>query len=362
MTSFTSVQDLPLLTAGLPGSGGRTRDQDDFVVEEVPAYLPCGEGQHVFALIEKRGLTTRQAIDEICRALALDLRGVGYAGLKDKHAVTRQWISFDQADPDQLLTISSERLRVLEAARHINKLRTGHLKGNRFQLVLRDVSCEFAEHRAREILSVISKQGLPNYYGTQRFGVRGDNAQFGLRILRGEVSPPSDRGRRRLIISALQSQLFNEVVARRLKDKCLSTVLDGDLLARTSGSAPFVSSEPVVDQNRLDEGEIALLGPICGPRMPRSPEGSQARALEDDVLNGFDLGPEDFRTFGRLARGGRRRLSVPVGEPKLDRREDGSLDLRFCLPAGSYATVLLREITKLDVGAGTVGERSGESS
>jgi tRNA pseudouridine13 synthase len=148
------------------------------------------------------------------------------------------------------------------------------------------------------------------------------------------------------VVSALQSQLFNEIVARRIAEGQLTTVLDGDVLQRVAGSGPFISEQPEVDQQRLASGEVVITGPICGPRMPRPRVRSPARVLEDLVLEAFDVDPEAFTKFGRLARGGRRPLTVPVSERDVATLPDGALRLRFTLPSGSYATVLLREVTK----------------
>ncbi len=159
---------LPLLTADAPGVGGRPVEPEDFVVEEIPAYLPCGTGDHGYARVEKRGLTTRQAVDRLCRALSVPPSSAGYAGLKDKHAVTRQWISLAGVTPDQLLALpATPELRVLEASRHRNKLKTGHLRGNRFTIRLRELAVDgqLAHDRASAVLEQLGEIGLPNFYG-----------------------------------------------------------------------------------------------------------------------------------------------------------------------------------------------------
>lgn len=347
MPPFIAASEVPLLTTDLSGTGGAIGGPDDFVVEEIPAYVPAGEGQHVFVWLEKRLLTTPQAISRICEALGLDTRQAGYAGMKDKHGVTRQWLSFEGegALPSRFAQLDLPGIHVGEVARHGNKLRTGHLRGNRFTVVLRGVA-EHALGRAEAVLARISESGLPNYFGPQRFGARGDNAEFALRVLSGQAKPPRDKRLRRLMASALQAQLFNETLARRLGQGSLHQLLDGDVLQRRDSGACFVSSDVTADQQRLELGEVALTGPICGPRMTRPRADSDALRWEDQLLQSFDLQPERFAAWGRNARGARRPLTVLLEGATVEATPDGALRLQFSLPAGSYASVLLREVAK----------------
>jgi tRNA pseudouridine13 synthase len=347
MTDDLRTQDWPLSTADLAGCGGAMRALEDFEVEELPAYLPAGEGEHCFALVEKRGLTTPQAIERICGALGKRL-DVGYAGLKDKAAITRQWLSLPGVRPEELTALPlPQELRILEAALHRNKLRTGHLRGNRFVVTLHGAVADGLA-RAEQALARLSADGLPNYYGHQRFGRDGDNAERAARALRGEGKLPGDRFQRRLLISALQSRLFDEVLAERLAPggAGLRRLVGGEVLQRTDSGGLFVSEEREVDEARLTRGEVVITGPMCGPRMPWPKEGTAARALEESVVQRHGVTPEAFAVFGRLARGGRRPLAVPVEQASVEELAPGDLRLRFVLPAGSYATVLLREVTK----------------
>jgi tRNA pseudouridine13 synthase len=334
----------PLLTRNLPGTGGRPRELEDFQVQEIPAYLPCGEGEHCMALVRKRGLTTVEAVRRICRALGLEQRAAGFAGLKDKRGVTTQWISFAGARPQQLLGFSDAALQVLQADLHRNKLRTGHLRGNRFQVTLRGTVAD-AEARARAVLSGLAGSGLPNYFGPQRFGRRGDNAVRGLQIVRGASPLPRDRQQRRLLVSAAQSLLFNQALAWRVERGTLQTLLGGEVLQKADSGALFVSEDTATDGPRLQRGEVRITGPICGPRMPRPRPDSPARLQEDALLDDHGVTLQDFGRLGRLARGGRRPLTVPLTEVAVEPL-DGDLRLSFALPPGAYATVLLAEITK----------------
>ena len=346
MTLPLPATDLPLLTADLPGTGGEVREVEDFMVDEIPAYTPCGEGEHCMALVRKRGLTTMQAGRDICAILGVSPRNMGYAGMKDKMGVTTQWMSFQGTCPEDLLKIQQPELRVLEADRHKNKLRTGHLRGNRFTVVLRHTAGDGVS-RARAVLEVLERQGLPNFYGAQRFGYRGDNAEVGLRILRKEQRMPRDRRQGRLLLSSVQSLLFNDVVARRLREGSLRRLLGGEVLQRTDSGAPFVSEDVATDGPRLERGEVVISGPMHGSRMPWPKEGSLARALEEEELERRGVNAELFASAGRQARGGRRPVTVPLQGVVLEPcPEAQGLRLQFALPSGSYATVLLAEVTK----------------
>jgi tRNA pseudouridine13 synthase len=343
----------PLLTGDLPGTGGRLVQLEDFQVEEIPAYLPCGEGDHCMALVEKRGLTTPQALRKLCEAAGAAQRDAGYAGLKDKLGVTRQWFSLAGVTPDRLLALELPELRVLSADLHKNKLRTGHLRGNRFTVTLRGVAPDAAT-RAAAIVARLEAEGLANFYGAQRFGRQGDNARRGLELLQGAKAPRRDKQQRRLMISALQSHLFNAVLSRRLELKAVRRLLGGEVLQLSGSSALFVSEDAAVDGQRLADKELVVTGPICGPRMTWPLAGSPARELEETVFANHGVRPEQFAALGRLGRGGRRPLTVEVGDAAveaIDAIDDGepALRLRFALPAGTYATVLLQELAKGDV-------------
>ena len=183
--------DLPYLTTDLPGIGGVLRTTpDDFFVDEEPAYLPSGEGEHVFAKLEKRGLTTQMAVERIAKALAVKPRDIGVAGMKDRHAVTRQWISLPPpTQPDAVRALVLEDIQILEVVRHPHKLRTGHVRANRFRLRVRGCTDD-AVTRATAILARLAQPpGTPNWYGEQRFGRDGDNAARGRAIVDGEGFP-----------------------------------------------------------------------------------------------------------------------------------------------------------------------------
>src|SRR5581483_8557237 len=260
-----------LTTASLPGTGGLLKSvPDDFVVEGLPAYPPSGDGTHTFLWIEKRALTTDEAMQRVAAALGADAREGGAAGMKDRQAVTRQWISLPNVDPDRARGLTLDGVRVLEAARHPHKLRTGHLRGNRFVVTLRGTTD--GVERARAILDALAQRGLANYFGAQRFGARGDNARLGRAILDGKPGPRS-RSQRRLVVSAYQSELFNRYLDRRIADDLLAIAVEGDVLKKTDTGGLFTADAAALADARA-RGRAARRR---GPRRPRVRQGRRAR-------------------------------------------------------------------------------------
>jgi tRNA pseudouridine13 synthase len=336
---------LPYLTTSVDPIDAQLRSSpEDFEVEEVPAYPPRGTGEHVFAFIEKRGLTTRDAVRELCRCVGADPKTAGWAGLKDRHALTRQWISIWGATPDAVMAARIEGIRVLDAVLHPNKLRTGHLRANQFRIRLRQLDASRIGD-LRHVLSQIETHGLPNYYGEQRFGREGDNAERALRWVLGDERAPPAGFQRKLQMSALQSTLFNRCVAERVQSSALGQVFAGDVMKKHDSGGLFVASDLEDAQARADIWAISPTGPIFGAKM-RWPEG-EARDREEALLRNAGLTLDHFAKWKRVARGTRRFVRVPV--PKIDLSvSDNTVDLEFTLPAGSYATILLREILKRD--------------
>src|SRR5215471_11211817 len=332
-----------------------------FVVEEIPAYEPCGAGEHTFLWIEKRGLTTPDAIRRLAARLAVDPRDVGYAGLKDRHAVTRQWVSVPRADDARAAEIADPDLRVLRAVRHGNKLRVGHLRGNRFEVVLTgpapeianataDADADSEESKLRMRLRALAAAGIPNRFGEQRFGAGGDNAAAGLAILRG-TRRERDHRRRQLLLSAAQAAVFNRALDLREAGGGLMRVRTGDVLQKVASGGLFITEDTTADQRRVDAGELCPTGPLPGGREREPPPGTEARALEDEAIGAIGATREDFARAGRHLPGARRPVVVPVtlGEPPLalEPAPPGTtaMRVRFLLPAGSYATVVVTRLT-----------------
>lgn len=343
---------LPHLTASIaPIEATFRATWEDFEVEEVPAYAPSGTGEHVFVFIEKKGITTQHAVQTLCERVGADPRSAGWAGLKDKHAVTRQWISLFGATPEAVEQASTEHVRVLEAVLHPHKLRTGHLRANRFRIRLRQIDLARIDD-LHAVLDRIEREGLPNYFGEQRFGREGDNVERALRWVSGLGPVPKSPFQRKLQMSALQSELFNRLVAQRMDESSLGVVLPGDLMKKHETGGLFVAADLEQAQARADAWEISPTGPIFGAKM-RWPEGD-AKAREEVLLQEMGLTRAHFAKWKRIAPGTRRLLRIPVG--KVGRRvSDDTVSLEFTLPAGSYATILMREILKRDASVPQTG-------
>ncbi|MGE0548570.1 MAG: tRNA pseudouridine(13) synthase TruD [Kofleriaceae bacterium] len=345
------TEQLPYLTAELPGTGGVLRStDDDFKVDEVPMYPPSGAGDHVFVRIEKRGLTTAAAAGALARALGVAERDIGIAGMKDRHAVTRQWLSLPPpVQPDQIAALALNSITVLEAIRHNHKLRTGHVRANRFVVRVRGVTPDAAD-RARAILARLARPpGALNWYGEQRFGREGDNAARGLELVRGGARG-RDRRRDRLMVSALQSQLFNDWLRARLADDLYDRVIAGDLLHKVGGGM-FECEDPVTDEPRLRAGELVLTGPMFGERMRRPSPGTPASERELAILTAAGLEPGAFAAVRAIAEGTRRDATIAVTDVTVAgvaiAGADGeTLEVAFTLPGGAYATAVMREVTK----------------
>lgn len=331
----------PLASPAASGSLRIRSRPEDFRVFEEPLYEPANEGHHTFLLVEKTGRTTEQVAGDLSRASGVAQRDVGYAGRKDRHAVTRQWFSLEGVDPDRARAFELPSARVLEARRHPHKIKTGHLRGNRFEIVLRGdgpFALPSIEARAAELV----RRGMPNRYGEQRFGREGDNAEQARRLL-AEGRPPRDRRAARFLISALQSEVFNAVLAERIES--FDSVLLGDLARVEESGGLFWVDDLDRDRARAEAFEISATGPIFGTKM-RAPRDAAA-ALERAIFDRFGL--PDLATLalprGIRARGARRPLRVRPQGLVVEPIEDGSaLSLRCGLPSGSYVTVLLEEL------------------
>ena len=336
---------LPYLTGSIAPIPGKLKVcPEDFEVVEVPAYSPSGEGEHVFAWIEKRGLGTRDAVQRLCEVLGVEVRDAGWAGLKDRQALTRQWISLGGTTAEAVSRAEVEGLRVLEATHHTQKLRVGHLKANRFTIRLRDFD-PARMNDARAVLKRIERDGLPNYYGEQRFGRDGDNARRALAWVRGQERAPRSLFHRKLQMSALQSEIFNRFVADRVETSTLGEVSAGEIAKKHATGGLFVVEDAEAEQRRVEAWEISATGPIFGAKM-RWPEGP-ALAREQRLLADAELTLSELAKWKRIGPGTRRFVRVPVSELRAELAEN-TLHLEFTLPAGSYATILVREILKGD--------------
>lgn len=401
---------LPYLTRDFPGIGGTLKNRpEDFFVQEIPLYEPSGEGEHVYAEIQKIGLTTFDAINRIADSLGMSSRDIGYGGLKDARAITRQIISIPNTTETKVMGLKYSDLSVLWAARHGNKMRLGHLKANRFAVKIRDVNPTDVI-RIRPVMADIERRGMPNYFGEQRFGRRGNNDKLGAAYIRGDHkavlsqllgTPDAEqddretfRARqafdkheldkamtifprrhgmerrvlhrlikshrpssavwtiseniRRLWISALQSRMFNEVVAKRIDS--IDKLLEGDFAYKHENGACFLVENAATEQPRAETFEVSPTGPLIGYRISL-PEGEQLK-IEQEVFAQHGLAPENFKQSGSLrVKGERRPLRVQPTDVELAAGVDENgphITVAFTLPAGSFATVLLGELMKVE--------------
>lgn len=339
---------LPYLTHNLPGVGGELKSiPEDFLVEEIPAYEPSGTGEHLFLWVEKRDVPADRLVKHVARAVGIDSRDVGVAGLKDRRAVTRQYLSIPARCAEHVVSIDDDRIRVLRSALHGNKLRTGHLRGNRFQIRVRQI--DNAE-RAAAIVERLRQTGVPNYYGEQRFGWDGSTLELGRDLLCGRKTPRDVPGSQRrflvrLALSAVQSDLFNRALADRLRSGQLSTVLAGDVMEVAASGGKFLVEDAATEQPRCDARETIITGPMFGPKM--KPTAGAAAERESQLLADSGLTMEQFAAWGDLLQGARRPYLVFPQDLACE-AVDSDLTVSFSLPSGAYATILLREIMKTD--------------
>ncbi|MBI4082740.1 MAG: tRNA pseudouridine(13) synthase TruD [Candidatus Lambdaproteobacteria bacterium] len=335
-----------------PGCGGRLRARiEDFQVEELAAYEPSGTGEHLYLYVRKRGLPTPGLLERIGRTLGLAPHRIGHAGLKDSQAVTCQWISLHSRSDLPLAAIESEQVQVLRVSRHGNKLRPGHLAGNRFTIVVRGVTpCPDLPR----VLDALRREGFPNYYGPQRLGRTGRNVEEGRAFVRGGFRARLPTPRARFVTNAYQAVLFNALVATRLRALgSLAMLLPGDLalLHRNGAVFPVAEADLAAIQARAAAGELSPSAPLYGTRTLLA-EGEPGR-WEIDLLAAEGLTAASFQApHQRLTPEGQRRAvrALPddlTAEP-FDDAGEPCLRLAFTLPPGTYATSLLRELMRND--------------
>lgn len=324
---------------GAPAMRARLRvSQEDFRVEEIDAFDPSGSGEHLLLTVEKRGMTTPQAARRIAQWAGVAESAIGYAGLKDRHAVTRQrfsvWIP-KKISPG-VATLQADDLKVLSADWHARKLPRGALSGNRFVLVLRDVEGERGAIEAR--LQAIAARGVPNYFGEQRFGRGGDNVAQAMAMFAGKRVRREERS---LLLSAARSQIFNDLLGQRVARGDWDRGIEGDVFMLEGSHSVFgpVDIDEAIAA-RIANFDIHPTGPMWGRGALRT-QGevetleagiAQAHAALCDGLEGAGLKQE------------RRGLRLPVAGLAWQWQEGEVLSLAFQLPAGSYATTVLREL------------------
>ena len=339
---------LPYITPDLPGVGGVIRARPElFSVVEVPAYEPLGYGDHIYLNITKRERTTRDTQIDIASLLGLRREDVGHAGLKDKHAVSTQTFSLlmPGEEPKEIARLvgSSLGVTVNWAKRHPKKLRSGHLKGNTFTITITDLDVppEAALRCLWGIQRTVARLGIPNYYGTQRIGTEGKNVLDGYDLITGEYRE-RNRWLRRFLVSSYLSYLCNRYLASRVESGNFTRLIRGDLAKKHDTGGVFTVEDVGVEQPRFEAGEISFTAPIYGYKMREAKY--EAKEMEDSVFAGSGVTVDQLR---RLGADGTRRLGRLLPNISIDPHDEG-VSLSFTLPAGAYATIVLREFMKND--------------
>lgn len=327
---------------GQPDARGDIRTlAEDFTVEEVLGFELSGEGEHVCLFIEKVGENTLYVAKQIAKIAGVRNREVSYSGLKDRHAVTRQWFSVPVAIKKTIdwSALASDTIRVLRQTRHQKKLRSGCHRANQFTLLIRNIT---AIDEVQRRFEQIRHGGVPNYFGPQRFGHDGNNLNMAQRMFDGEVI--RDRKLKGLIISAARSWLFNLIVSRRIEQQCFTRAMDGDIF-RLSGSRSFFSEALSEDiHRRVATGDIQIAASMVGDGQWLST--LDACAFEQQALQscgGWITGLKQQRVAADC-----RPIRLDAGDLSLEILDQQTLRLRFVLPSGCFATALLRELVNIN--------------
>lgn len=349
---------LPFITPELPGVGGRLKAEPaHFVVEEIPVYEASDSGPHLYVSLTREGWTTRRLADALADLFGVSRRDVGFAGLKDRNARCTQTFSLPGLAPEDAARIEPVLPVQLNWARqHGNKLKIGHLLGNRFRITVSDLAAppDEALARSQAIAAAIAQRGVPNFFGPQRFGHEGANVAKGRAALLGQ-GPRRDPWLNRLLVSAYQSHLFNRYLTRRIELGLFGQVLEGDVCKKAETGGMFQVQDAAMEQPRYERGEITYTGPIYGKKMWAAL--GPAADLEASVLAEAELSDEDLR---RVRVDGTRR-PARLWLPAIDLAIEGNdLHVAFVLPKGAYATTVLREFLKSDQELASAPEESEE--
>lgn len=328
---------------GEPLSTGKLKaNPEDFIVEEDLGFEPDGEGEHLLVRIRKNGCNTQFVAEQLARFAGIHPRSVSYAGLKDRHAVTEQWFCLHlpgKQDPD-LSQFALEGCEVIRAVRHLKKMRIGTLKGNAFTLVLRQLS-DLADIETR--LQNILLQGVPNYFGEQRFGRGGNNLVQARKWANNDIRV-NERSKRSFYLSASRSAMFNIIASQRVADNTHRQVMLGDALQLSGRGSWFVATEAEFDtlQPRVDSNELLVTAPLPGD----GPLGTTdtAEAFEQDCLTDCT----ELLSLIKRERVEPARRAVMLQPLHMSWKswDEVTLALKFWLPAGSFATSVVRELMR----------------
>ncbi len=409
--TMITTHGLAYLTGDEPGIGGLLKQHaTDFVVDEIGLPEFTGDGDFLYLYVEKTGRLTTDVVRHFAMHFDVEPDDVGYAGLKDKHAVTRQWFSIPGATEEAAAEFHDDHMRILDADRHDQPLIRGRLRGNRFEIKVRGVDAIDAL-RARRTLDKLVAAGAPNFIGEQRFGYRDNNHLQGRALLKGDLktfldlllgqphqsepgvnqqarqaydsgdyqyalelwptvhrferqalgplsrgAPPADavnnidKAHRTLLVSAFQSAIFNQVLNDRLTRGMLATLVPGDLAIKTDTHGIFEVRDVATEQLRADRLEISPTGPMWGRLMGRA--GGEVGQWELDALAEAGVTEEDLhRETPNTPDGSRRPLRMAITNPQISGGADEwgpYVCAKFDLSRGCFATVVMREIMKPD--------------
>lgn len=328
-----------LLDGDLPLIGKIKVEPEDFVVREIGGVRHSQSGEHLHCWIEKRDLGTEQLLSALSKHLRISSEQIGLAGMKDKRAVTYQWISVPAKASDRLADIELAGFSLLKAVRHDSKLRRGQLDGNAFEIQIRGAVTQNPA-KLEQRFNRIATQGIPNYFGPQRFGHGAENVNRGLSLLKKEKIE-KNQFLRGLYLHSVQSAVFNHLVGTRVEEGLFDRVLRGDVLQSRKTHLRSICMSTEVGQERLDQGIADIVGPLLGYKCP--PAKAVAASRELASLQKFGLEMEAFKSVAGLLPGLRRPIRVVPTHCSLGAAE-GGWRVSFRLPPGSYATVVLREL------------------
>jgi tRNA pseudouridine13 synthase len=337
------MNPLPYAHGGPTATGTIRQQPEDFIVEEILGFEPTGEGEHIFLRIEKRGENTDYLARQIAQYAGLPKMAVSYAGLKDRHAVTTQWFGVHLPGKREIDWggLQSDSVKVLQALRHNRKLKTGALQGNRFTITVRELQGDPAQ--IADKLARIKAQGVPNYFGPQRFGREGNNLAQAEALFKGELRL-RDRKLEGIYLSTARSEIFNRVLAKRVEQDIWNQALEGDAFMFQGSHSLFRAELDAETLHRVAAQEIHPSGPLWG--IGELATTGLASELENAVAAECPLLCEGLEKAKMEP--ARRPLRLVVPNLAFEFPDAKSLRLSFSLPAGAYATVVLREAIEFE--------------
>jgi tRNA pseudouridine13 synthase len=334
------------------------QSKDDFVVTEIPLYEFSGQGEHLILFLRKKDLSTWDAVNILSNHIGCKSKDIGYAGLKDKNAMTVQYISVPKQYEEKIDTFEHSNIKILNKTYHNNKIRVGHLKGNKFFIRLKRVFASDAK-KLESVLEQISNYGMPNYFGFQRFGIEGDNYTKGEELIEGKRKE-KNRKLRQMYLNAYQSNLFNQWLSNRIeisklinafepkeiyekldmdlddvkilkKQKHPFKIMLGDVMSHYPYGRIFYAEDLEAEADKFNNRDRVPTGLLCGKKIKLAIEN--ARKIEENFDKETSLD------------GSRRFAWIFPSEIESEFKEDNNhFELSFILPKGSYATELISEL------------------